>query len=349
MVESKAFNCEKPVVIAEIGTNHNSDIGEARFLISSAAQAGCDYVKFQMYEAIEIVSPNVNAEEYGWDSLYGVATAYDGFDRFLKTPKEWFPALSEHARDEGIGWGVTLHGSHGIQWAQDVHPDFIKVASMDHSNLPLVRELVDSFAVPIVVSLGMADRVATEAVAEVLGRHEARAVLMHCSSLYPPTWDDLRLSNIAFLLSHYGLEVGFSDHTLGSSAATEARKQGATVFEKHITRCKRQRGPDHAFATEVGSLPEYVSEIKRQEANLMSGQEAQFIAPPEQEILNRARYMKSVIAARFIQPNTEIVPSDVYCARPGTGISPADLDQVIGRVVHRPIKAHTPLTWLDFE
>ena len=133
-----------PYTIAEIGTNHNQSIDVAKKLIYSASTAKFNCVKFQIYEPFEIVSSKVTAADYGLDHLYGNITALEMFQNHLKTPKEWFPELTNYARSLGLDTCATVHGSNGIGWASTQDFDLIKVASMDHNNIPLLRELLEA-------------------------------------------------------------------------------------------------------------------------------------------------------------------------------------------------------------
>ena len=128
-----------PYLVAEIGTNHNQDFRNARDLVQAVADAGFDCAKFQTYEADEIVSGNVTARDYGLDKYYGNVSAQEMFSRYLKTPKEWFPELRDLCRGLGLDCATTIHGAHGLNWARTMDFDLIKIASMDHNNLPFLK------------------------------------------------------------------------------------------------------------------------------------------------------------------------------------------------------------------
>ena len=344
---SEALTSKGPIVIAEIGTNHNQDIEEAKFLIQAAAEAGCQFVKFQIYEPCEIVNPLLEATEYGWDNAFGVATAWEAFDRFLKTPKSWFPRLADFTRDHGIGWGVTVHGDNGIQWATDAGPDFVKIASMDHSNLPLIESVGKTFSVPVLISLGMADYEDVLRIGDLLPHFHGQVVLLHCSSLYPPRVDELRMSNIPSLRDLLGVRVGYSDHTVGVETAAEAASLGARVFEKHVTRHTEQVGPDHEFAIPVSELGAYVHRLNEIEVVKDSISSREFLGLSPREEAVRSRFLKSIHVTHDLRAGQRISKASLYCARPGVGIPPRFLPGLIGKTLSRSIPAHTPIQWSD--
>jgi N,N'-diacetyllegionaminate synthase len=335
-------------IIAEIGTNHNRSLETAKTMLHAVAEAGCDCSKFQIYEPDEIVSCRVRASDYGLDSLYGDISARDMFEHYLKTPKEWFPELRDLCHKLGMDFAATIHGEHGLNWAREIGLDLVKIASMDHTNLPFLRSLVNELNVPILVSLGMASFNDIEAVVATLKEHEPGVGLFHCCAVYPPEPHEVRLLNIPFLIRSFSLPVGFSDHTEGIDTAIHARKLGAMVFEKHVTTDRAQVGPDHPFAIEMLELKEYVATLKQ--IPCKDGvSSVGFLKPSERELQNRKKYVRSIISRRALPARHLLTEDDVYLARPGSGISPAELPQVLGRTLVRSVEGEMPLQWDDME
>ena len=333
-------------VIAEIGTNHNQSLDTARAMVQSLAATGCDCAKFQIYEPDEIVSARVRASEYGFDRLYGDISAQEMFERHLKTPKAWFPELRDLCHALGMACAATIHGPDGLRWARGAGLDIVKVASMDHTNLPFLRSLVNAIDAPLLISVGMAGLRDVDALVEATRDHEPGIGLFHCCSIYPPEPDELRLGNITLLMQRYPVVVGFSDHMTGTEEALEARALGAMMFEKHVTLNRTQPGPDHAFAMEMGAFTDYVTALKR--AVPRGGARAgSFEEPGQRELDNRLLALKSIISRRPLAAGHVITEADVYMSRPGTGISPAELPQVLGAVLDRAVAAETPLQWDD--
>lgn len=335
-------------VIAEIGTNHNRRFDTAKEMLHALATTGCDCVKFQIYEPDEIVSARVRASDYGFDRLYGDISAQEMFERHLKTPKTWFPELRDLCHTLGMDFAATIHGSNGLGWALDVRVDIVKVASMDHNNLPLLSSLVNVVDAPLLVSVGMASLSDIDAVVAATQAHERGVGLFHCCSIYPPEPQELRLPNIPFLIQRYSVPIGLSDHTVETEEALIARGRGAMMFEKHVTLDRTQPGPDHPFAMEMGPFKEYVDALKRRKS-VRGAPAGTFLEPSKRELQNRALALKSVISRRTLDAGHLLTADDIYLARPGSGISPAELPHVLGRTLIRPVPPEMPLQWEDLE
>ena len=333
-------------VIAEIGTNHNRSLDTAKAMLHALAGTGCDCAKFQIYEPDEIVSARVRAADYGFDRLYGDISAQEMFERHLKTPKAWFPELRDLCHALGMDCAATIHGADGLRWAQSIGLDLVKVASMDHGNLPFLRRLVNAVDAPILVSAGMADLGDIDAMIAALHGHQRGVGLFHCCAIYPPEPGELRLPNIPFLQRRYPLPVGFSDHMTGAAEAVEARALGAMMFEKHVTLDRTQPGPDHAFAMEMRAFQGYVAALKHGEP-AAAPPPGEFLETSPRERDNRLVALKSIISRTNLAAGHALTVDDVYMSRPGTGISPADLDEVLGCVLIREVAAETPLQWHD--
>jgi N,N'-diacetyllegionaminate synthase len=335
-------------VIAEIGTNHNGSLETARRMLHELSATGVDCAKFQIYEPDEIVSARVRASDYGFDQLYGDIPAQEMFERYLKTPKTWFPELRDLCHSLGMDFSATIHGLDGLRWASAVGLDIVKVASMDHTNLPFLRSLVDAVDAPLLLSVGMASLPDVDALMATVATHAKGVGLFHCCAIYPAPIEDVRLPNIPFLIERYRVPVGFSDHTLGADAALSARTSGAVVFEKHVTLDRTQPGPDHSFALEMGPFKDYVTALKRQTPQPTPAPDA-FLEPPDRERLNRVVALKSIVSRRALEAGRVLEMDDLYLARPGSGISPASLTQVLGRALRRPVAEETPLQWEDLD
>ena len=257
----KIGNELEPYFIAEIGTNHNRDINLAKKLIEAAKIADFDCVKFQTYEPEEIVNPNVNAKDYNLNKFYGEISAHKMFDKFLKTPKNWFPELTDFCKDLEIDCATTIHGDNGINWVKNMDFDWIKIASMDHNNLPFLTTVLEEIELPILISIGMGYETEIDKIVKLLRDHKYGLGIFHCVSIYPPEFEDLRFGNIRYLLNKYNLPIGFSDHTIDTYSANFALTQGARFFEKHITLDKNMIGPDHSFAIEPNEMKIYTKNI----------------------------------------------------------------------------------------
>ncbi|EPJ54042.1 MAG: hypothetical protein OFPI_07880 [Osedax symbiont Rs2] len=333
-----------PYVIAEIGTNHDRDIEKAKYMIREISKSGCNCVKFQIYEGNEIVNSTINCSDYGLDHLYGDISAQKMFDKHLKTPKEWFPELISLAHELDMHCMATIHGRNGIDWAVKYEFDMIKVASMDHTNIPLLEMMVEQIKVPILISFGMARLKDIDLAMEVLLQHEPGVAMFYCVAVYPPKAGDIALSNILFLKDRYAVPVGFSDHTKNTTVACAALAYGAAMFEKHVTPDHTLPGPDHPFALEFPQLSEYVSNI--QETYGFIGKDG-FQEPSDGEINNRKNYLKSVIVNKNMKTGDVLTVDDIYLARPGTGIEPRFFESIVNSSLCRDVAAESVLEWGD--
>lgn len=333
----------KPYIIAEIGTNHDQKKDQAIKLINEISKSRCDCIKFQIYEPYEIVSKRVKCSEYGLDKFYGDISAYDMFEKHLKTPKSWFPELLDYVHSLGMDCMATIHGENGIEWASDLAFDLIKVASMDHSNTPFLQTLTDKIDKPLLVSFGMADLESIDTAMGILKKNSKGLGIFYCSAVYPPGPEDVSLGNISYMRERYQVPVGFSDHTLGTATAVAALACGARIFEKHVTLDRALLGPDHTSAATVREFQEYVETLVVNKNFLNE----EFRNPSKNEIKNKQQYLKSVISKVELKSGDKIKQHDIYLARPGTGIEPKYFYDLIGRVLRNDIEAEVPIKWSD--
>jgi N-acetylneuraminate synthase/N,N'-diacetyllegionaminate synthase len=340
------FKKIKNFVIAEIGTNHNRSKQKAIKMINEIAKTKCDCVKFQIYEPREIVSKKVMARDYGLDKIYGNITAYEMFDKYLVTPKFWFPELKKLCHKKNLFFAVTIHGENGIKWAKKNKPDFIKIASMDHNNFPFIKKLINKLKVPILVSLGMAKIEDIIILVKLLKLHKYGFGLFHCTSLYPPKIDESRLSNISYLIDKFKIPIGFSDHFIGFDAAKNAKLYGATFFEKHVTLNPKDHGPDHKFALPIKKLKKYVQGLKKLKYHKKLKFKSKLFKPmSKREFKIRQKYTKSIIIKSNIEINSKIIKSKIYLARPGTGIEPKFYQKIINKTSNRNLHPEQVLQW----
>jgi N-acetylneuraminate synthase/N,N'-diacetyllegionaminate synthase len=325
--------------IAEIGTNHNQKISIVKKMIKKISQSGCQCVKYQIYESDEIVNKKVLVSEYNLQKFYGNILAHVMFDKYLKTPKKWFPNLINYGLKYNLKTAVTIHGENGLAWAVKNKIHFVKIASMDHNNFPFLLKAVKVLRVPILVSLGMAKLKDIKILIKILSKYKYGYGVLHCTSLYPPQRNELRLNNILFLKKKYNIPVGFSDHSENEKAAIVAKSYGATFFEKHVTLDKKMIGPDHAFALNLKMLKNYVNKIKKQKFRKKKISE-KFLDLSNREKVVRKKYLKGLIASRDIKKNTIIKTTHIKICRPlGNGMEPKYFTKIIGKKTRSFIKA----------
>ena len=335
-------------IIAEIGTNHNKKIGRAVSMINQIGRTKCDAIKFQIYEPNEIVNKKVSSKEYGLDKIYGTIPARIMFKKFLKTPKSWFPKLKNLCHKKKKYFGITIHGENGLNFAKKIKPDFVKIASMDHNNFPFIEKIINKIKVPIIVSLGMAEIKDIKILVKILKKHKYGFNLLHCTTLYPPQKNELRMSNIVYLRNRFNIPIGFSDHTIKYESALKAKKYGANIFEKHVTINNKLKGPDHTFALNISLLDNYISKIKKTKLSLNTGNiKLKFKNISSRENKIRLKYLKSLTLNKDLFTGSVIKKSDIYITRPGKGIAPKFLHNLIGKKLKKSKSAETQIDWKD--
>jgi sialic acid synthase SpsE len=327
-------------VIAEAGSNHDGSYARAIELIDVAADAGVDAVKFQLFSADRIAAdtrhPLAAIEFAGARSLYELYGMHE-------TPAVWLPGLFEHARARGIVFLCTPFDEDSADLLESAGIEAYKIASFEIVHLPLLRH-VAARGRPILLSTGMSTLgEIEEALAGIRCMGEAPVALLHCGIGYPLPFDAVNLRAMRTMDTAFGLPTGYSDHTPGIEVALAVAALGGAVVEKHFTLNRNLPGPDHSFALEPDELAAMVVGIRRVEAALGVSRKA--AAPVESEHLVRGR--RSIFAAEDIPAGGVIEHRMISVLRPGAGLAPREIPNVIGRIARRDIRRHEPLTWDD--
>lgn len=317
-----------PYLIAEVGINHGGDVELALKLLDEAAAAGADAVKLQTFETSKFLS---RTSQY-FDVLYA-----------CELPRDGMIALTERARKLDITLFSACFDEASADIWNDLGAPAFKVASGDITHLPLLRH-VAAFGKPMIVSTGGAtmDEIAM-ALNAIQGVSPALPVaLLHCVSNYPTEPQDANLACMATMRARFGCPVGFSDHTLGTVTDIAAAALGAELIEKHFTLDRALPGPDHALSAEPVELATLAQALRTAHAA---------VGRPAKTPVEAADFIplirRSVTAAVDILANAEIRPDMLAIKRPGTGIAPARIDEVIGRRAARDLSADAVLNWDD--
>lgn len=343
------------MVIAEAGVNHNGSPDLALRMIDVAADAGADVVKFQTFKAQQLVT--ASAEK----APYQIANTQDSGSQLamlsaLELSEDAHYALVMRARERGIGFMSTAFDAQSLAFLATLEMSAIKIPSGDLTCAPLLLQAA-RLRKPLIVSTGMStladveqalgviaygltnDREPTSgndfdqayrsaAGREALTRHVA---LLHCVTEYPAPAAAVNLRAMDTMAAAFGLPVGYSDHTLGIEVSLAAVARGAVVIEKHFTLDRAMPGPDHAASLEPTELAQLVTAIR----NVRSALGSPLKMPTGSEQINRGIARRSLVAARHIRAG-EIFSADMLAAkRPGTGISPMRLWDVVGRAAAR--------------
>ena len=334
----------RPYVIAEIGVNHEGDLGLAMTLIDLAKEGGADAAKFQSYKAGRIASRDSPAY---WDttkektrSQFELFSKYDGFG------PEQYAALAAHCRQVGIDFLSTPFDSGAVDFLEPLVP-FYKIASADITNVPMLRQ-VAAKGKPVLLSTGASTLGEIDMAVVTLSAAGCEdLVLLHCILNYPCPNANAHLNMIEGLLRAYPRNViGYSDHTVPDErmlVLCAAWLKGALVLEKHFTHDKWLPGNDHYHAMDVNDL-------RRLQQNIDLLQEVMGEShkqPIPEEAMAREHARRSIVVDRPMKVGQTITADDITYKRPGHGVSPLFWDQVVGRTVSRDLDEDHVLRWED--
>ena len=326
-----------PFVIAELSGNHNGELSRALALIDAAAEAGADAVKLQTYTADTITLDHDGPGFRLTGGLWDGRTLYDLYSE-ASTPFEWHAALFAHARARGLICFSSPFDETAVALLESLDAPAFKIASFEAVDLPLIARAARS-GKPLIISTGMTtpDEIAA-AVKTALDAGAGGVCLLHCVSAYPARFDEANLAMIARLEADYGCVVGLSDHTPGTAAAVAAVALGARVIEKHVTLARADGGPDSAFSLEPHELKQLTEDCRH-------AFEALGVAAyrrSETEAHNR-QFRRSLYVVRDVAAGAALTAEDIRSIRPGYGLDPAQLPQVLGRRAARALKRGEPL------
>lgn len=339
-------------IIAEAGVNHNGSENLALQLVEVAAKAGADAVKFQTFKADNLVTKGTATAEYQKQQT-GSSDQYSMLKK-LEMSETLQQKLIDHCRKYDIEFMSTPFDIEAAVFLLKLGMKRIKVPSGELTNLPFIRELV-AFNKPMILSTGMASlEEVKEAVDVVRQEREAQGFpeplaqmlsILHCTSNYPARYEDVNLKAMQTMAAELNLPVGYSDHTDGVLVSVAATAMGAEVIEKHFTLDRGLPGPDHQASLEPDELELMVQQIRQIEACLGDGKKV----PRANELPVRELVRRSVTLATDKSAGETIQIEDLVLLRPGTGIPPKQLQQVVGRNLKFSQIAGTVLTWQDLD
>src|ERR1041385_598944 len=344
-VVNKLIGPGQPVfVIAEAGVNHNGDLKLARALIDVAVEAGADAVKFQTFRADRLVTPEAPKAEYQLETT-GDSESQLEMLRRLELSAGAHRELQSYCHERGIIFLSTPFDEEAVDLLDELGVPAFKISSGDLTNSPLLEYLA-SKGKPVILSTGMSElSELIEAVSVLNTAGCENPGLLHCVSNYPAQAAEVNLRAMQTMRSAFDVPVGFLDHTEGIDIALAAVALGACVIEKHFTLDRTLPGPDHRASLEPAELRELVRSIRTVESALGSGRKVP--APSEIETAKVAR--RSLVAARDIPAGITWQRDMVVIRRPGTGMSPAMLDTLLGRRAVRDVAAGTLLNEDEFD
>ena len=323
----------KTLIIAEAGVNHNGSLTTAKELIDMAASAGADYIKFQTFKAENIVTKKARKASYQERNCADSDNSQYKMLKRLELSYDDHFKLIEHCREKGIGFLSTAFDLDSVSFLESLDLSIWKIPSGEITNLPYLRKIA-AMKRPILLSTGMCRM---EEVGEALnvltgeGVPLSEITVWHCNTPYPTPMEDVNLRAMDTLAREFGVNIGYSDHTLGIEVSVAAVAKGAKVIEKHFTLDKNLPGPDHCASLDPSELKQMIQAIRHVEQAL--GHELK--QPSPSEISNIIIARKSIVAARNIQKGEILTEENITCKRPGDGITPMKWDEIIGTTAVR--------------
>jgi pseudaminic acid synthase len=340
-IGNRRIGLGEPVyLVAEISANHNQKFTQALLLLQAAKEAGADAVKLQTYTPDTLTIPS-NREFFrvGGGTLWDGRTLYELY-REAYTPWEWQPKLKEVAEELGLGFFSTAFDPSAVDFLEGMGVPVHKVASFEIVDIPLVEKMART-GKPLIISTGMATLEEIEEA--VLAARKAGAeeiALLKCNSAYPAPPEEMNLRSIPRLAEIFQVPVGLSDHTLGISVPVAAVALDACIVEKHFILSRSDGGPDSAFSLEPPEFKAMAQAVRTVEKALG---EVRFGV--NQSEAKSKIFRRSLFVVQDVKAGETFTGENVRPIRPGTGLHPRHLKEILGRISRTNVERGTPLSW----
>lgn len=327
-----------PYVIAELSANHNGRLATALAIVEAAKAAGADAVKLQTYKP-DTITLDSDAEDFRIrGGLWHGRTLYDLY-REAHMPWEWHAPLFARARELGITIFSSPFDTTAVDLLESLDAPAYKIASFEAVDLPLIK-YVAATGKPMIISTGMADaQEIQEAVDAARAGGCKELAVLHCVSGYPAPAADYNLRTIPDMIARYGLVTGLSDHTLDNTTAIASVALGSCIIEKHFTLDRSGGGPDDSFSLEPAEMAALCQGARTAWEAL--GQVDYGRKSSEQ---GNAQFRRSLYFVKNLAAGEVITADAVRSVRPGFGLAPKHLEEVLGRRTSREVLANTPVT-----
>lgn len=324
---------DKVFIIAEAGVNHNGDIELAKKLIDKASEAGADAVKFQSFKAEKLVTKNAKKAQYQEETT-GKEENQFAMIKKLELDYKKHEELMNYCQLKNIMFLSSPFDLESIDLLDNLGLEIFKIPSGEITNLPYLKK-IGSLKKKVILSSGMSTLGDIEKALEVLRNSGSTEItVLHCNTEYPTPMKDVNLHAMKTIKNAFEVEIGYSDHTIGTEVPIAAVALGATVIEKHLTLNKTMEGPDHKVSLEPDELKEMVKCIRNIEKALGNG--IKRLTESEKKNINIAR--KSIVADRFIKRGEVFTEDNLGIKRPGEGITPMRWEEIIGKIANRDYK-----------
>jgi N-acetylneuraminate synthase len=334
--------CE-PFIIAEMSANHNGDLNAALRIIEEAKRAGADAIKIQTYRPDTITLKSDLPDFQITDGLWAGRSLYDLYD-WAHTPWEWHRTLFEHARNLGITIFSSPFDNTAVDLLEDLKAPAYKIASFEAVDLPLIKYVAGT-GKPMIISTGLANAEEIQEAIDAAREGGCKELaILHCVSGYPAPAEDYNLRTISDMIRRFGLVTGISDHTLDNTTAIASVVMGASIIEKHFTLDRNGGGPDDSFSLEPTDLAALCTGAKTAWQAL--GQVDYGRKSSEQ---GNVKFRRSLYFVKPLQQGDRVTADAVRSVRPGFGLAPKYLDEVLGATLKRDVSFGTAVSWDHLE
>ena len=328
-----------PYVIAELSANHNGKLERALRIVEEASKAGADAIKLQTYKP-ETITLNCDSADFKISGgLWNGRTLYELYEE-AHMPWDWHKPLFDRARELGITMFSSPFDSTAIDLLEDLNAPAYKIASFEAVDIPLIKYAA-STRKPLIISTGMAN---AEEIEEAINAAREggckQLAILHCVSAYPARAEDFNLNTIPDMIKRFGVVIGLSDHTLDNITALSSVAIGASIIEKHFTLDRNGGGPDDSFSLEPVELAALCYGAKTAWAALG---EVSYKRGVSEEA--SAQFRRSLYFVKSLREGEQITQDSVASVRPGYGLAPKCLPDIIGRRVRVSVQYGDPVTY----
>ena len=331
-----------PFIIAEISANHNGSIEDAKMLVNLAKSAGASAVKLQTYTP-DTLTIDCDKNDFLIESgLWEGKTLYDLYAE-AHTPWDWHEELFLEAKKNNITIFSSPFDETAINLLESLGAPAYKIASFEIVDIPLIQSAAAT-GKPMVISTGMANfNEISEAVSAAYSAGCKELALLHCVSGYPAPPEEYNLSTIIELQASFGCVVGLSDHTLDNTTAISSIGYGASIIEKHFTLNRERGGPDDSFSLEPKELENLCKDVR-------TAWEAKGVVNFERTNAEKGNviFRRSLYVVNDIKKGEKLTNENLRSIRPGYGLPPKYLNEILGRTAIRNLFYGDPLSWTDF-
>ena len=335
------------IIIAEAGVNHNGDINLAKELINIASDANADYIKFQTFRAENLATKDAEKSEYQKSNTKNNDTQYNML-KSLELSKKDHIELINYCQSKDIKFLSSAFDLDSLDFLLSLECELIKIPSGEINNYYYL-EKISHQEIPVILSTGMSTIKEIEAAIKILTSNKLSIndiTILHCNTEYPTPMIDVNLKAMVKIKEHFNVDIGYSDHTLGIEVPIAAVALGAKVIEKHFTIDRSLEGPDHACSLEPLELKNMINSVRNIEI-ACSGDGSK--EPTASEIKNKLVARKSIYLSKDIKKGTKLTKDMIIALRPGDGISPMEIPNLVGKIFNKNLRMSEKITYEDFE